>query len=148
MNNKEFRINKDRKTVVARMSEVPTTICDETRIKCSNETAFVVSNMDYRLGIDITSNSSNPHFTAKAVCTGDDDFDLCAGIEIAASKCDLKYHNSMQKRYERIAKYLFKAMEEIMDLRAYHEKKALNIQNDIKRNYIEKRVNVNQGDNK
>ena len=132
---KKFIINSEKNIVIAEMIDIPKSIVKETEEKTSKMTSFLVNEIFQKLTM---SKSSNPLYKAVAKCDNRDDFDEKIGIEIAATKSDLKYHIAMRKKYMRVLKVLRKACDEIESLAVYHQKKVRNIEDDIKRCFIDK----------
>ena len=130
---KYFVSNEKEGTTVAVMFDTPMGISEEAKRKTSKMTFDLINYINNKKLID--DDCKNPLFESEVKCVNGDVFDKRIGKDIAGCVSDKKYHIAMSKRYRRVLKILFKAIEEIETLIAFHDKKVSNINNDLNNYY-------------
>lgn len=73
------------------------------------------------------------NYKATATCCDEDIYDEQKGIDIAAAKCDLKYHHNMSRRYKVYERILYFLLLKVERIESFHTKKEEKITN-----YLEK----------
>lgn len=140
---KEFISKPENGLVIATMDRnACECIADEVHVKCSRDVYHIINSMiiyDYELPYELDICRGEP-YKAVVRCKEDDVFNENVGKEIAASVCDKKYHQTMAKKYKMILKLLKKAIVEIEKLQFAHEAKVMNIDYDIQRCYMERKI--------
>ena len=130
---RRLEVKPEEKTCVSYIIDCDDTL-DETSKKTSLRTSAIAAslyNIDDVMTFDIG-------FKGTAKCHDNDEFDEHKGVDLASTRADMKYHRRMAKDYKKYIKACEKAIEEFKALQDMHEKKVENIQNDIKRHYVDK----------
>jgi len=137
---KRYVINRGDSTVVAMLEngERVTTIGDEVGKYASSNTRDLIHGFLYETAfydnydIDI---SPRPKFRGVAKCDPRDNFDVEVGKTIAATKYDLKYHKTMQKKYKKLIRILNQAIIDLEKLLKRHEYKILAIEKSLDKRF-------------
>ena len=131
--NKIFKIIPEAKLVIGEaMGECPANIYKEfSETGITEEERYVIRAAWSVLGIDIFDQP----LRANAYCDERDEFDEKIGVEVAASKVDLKKHRKMANKYSRLYFLLNKAASTVYKLFLKHCEKANAIEDDLENYY-------------
>lgn len=131
--NKIFKIIPEAKLVIGEaMGECPANIYKEfSETGITEEERYVIRAAWSILGMDIFDHP----LRANAYCDERDEFDEKIGVEVAASKVDLKKHRKMANKYSRLYFLLNKAASTVYKLFLKHCEKANAIETDLENYY-------------
>lgn len=131
--NKIFKIIPEAKLVIGEaMGECPASIYKEfTETGITEEERYVIKAAWSVLGMDIFDQP----LRANAYCDERDEFDEKIGVEVAASKVDLKKHRKMANKYSRLYFLLNKTASIVYKLFLKHCEKANAIESDLENYY-------------
>lgn len=127
---KRYFVNEEKKVVVAQYVEAKNVFAE-------------ASNTLVRIAVDYSDLKNNPiadsddikSLRAVAKTTEPDVFNEAFGKDLAGVKLDRKYHKRMIADYIKVINELQKALDEAKSLRSYHNKKMMNIDNDLVRHF-------------
>lgn len=100
-------------------------IAEHSQNVCLND---VLSVIDRIYNIERKFDASCNSHSSRAVCSDGDKYDERKGVQIASTKSDWKFHNNMKRRYRQYYNYLYKILDEIVELEKFHDRKCKHIE--------------------
>lgn len=128
---KKFKVIPEAKLVTGK--KVAKQLIDDMKYGVRFNEADLIADTALILGISFFSNDD--YITANAYCDERDEWDEKRGIEVCASKLDMKNHYRLAKQYSRICRLLMETSNTVYKLCKMHVDKAKAIEDDLVRHY-------------
>lgn len=128
---KKFKVIPEAKLVTGK--KVAKQLIDDMKYGVRFNEADLIADTALILGIPFFSNDD--YITANAYCDERDEWDEKRGIEVCASKLDMKNHYRLAKQYSRICRLLMETSNIVYKLCKMHVDKAKAIEDDLVRHY-------------